>query len=280
MPEEPISGARATPLPLPSFAEPPLEEVVFGVQFEPLKQFTTTHPGLFWSRIRDRYPTVEDNPPLPHQKELPDLTPVPDQLQLRLAKPNGLRSWFIGKDKTQLVQLQRDQFLRNWRRVTGNEVYPRYATLRSLFADDWQEFVAFARDEGLGTPKIDQCELTYINHIDRGVGWNNYSDLGSVFTMIGLTQGGGLLSAPEVINWTGTYKLPDGRGRLVVEMVPAFRGRDLKMFVSLTLRVRGEPENGGSEAAFAWFELAHEWVVRAFDELTQPSMHAIWKKQS
>jgi len=29
-----------------------------------------------------------------------------------------------------------------------------------------------------------------------------------------------------------------------------------------------------------WFDAAHEWTVRAFDKLTDPSMHEFWGKRS
>src|SRR4051794_29636475 len=114
------------PVKLPEYDNPPLNEVVIGVQFESLKKFTASHLGLFWSRIRTEYPKSEDNHPLLHQKELFDPTPssANDQ-QFLIATGKVPRSWFLSTDGRQLIQLQHDQFLRNWRKLTPDDEYPR-----------------------------------------------------------------------------------------------------------------------------------------------------------
>lgn len=276
MPKDQSTSSEAGSTPLPSYENPPLEEVVCGIQFESLKQFTSARAGLFWNAIRDRYPQNEDQPPLPHQKELPEPQPTPENQFFQM--PFTPRSWFLSADKTQLVQLQRDRFVRNWRRVNGNEEYPRFPTLIGDFKRDWLAFDEYVKTEQLGEIKIDQCELTYINHIDKGEGWNSFAEIGKVFNFIQPTSRSGLLIEPETLSWAGAYKLPDGRGRLSVEMNPAFRGRDLKMVLSLIIRARGAPLGESTEEAFSWLELAHEWVVKSFDDLTDPEMHKLWKK--
>jgi hypothetical protein len=55
-----------------------------------------------------------------------------------------------------------------------------------------------------------------------------------------------------------------------------FRARDLKMTLALNLIVRGAPAGGSLEQVSAWFDLAHEWIVRAFFELTGPEVHELW----
>jgi hypothetical protein len=49
--------------------------------------------------------------------------------------------------------------------------------------------------------------------------------------------------------------------------------------LSFNLTARGAPEKSTPDSIFAWFDVAHEWVVRAFDQLTEPSMHQFWKKK-
>lgn len=262
--------------PLPSFDRPPLEEVVFGIQFVPLEKFTAAQAGLFWRHVRDRYPSSEDQPPLPHQLELPDPQPNLEGQMVRF--PLVPRSWFLSPDKTQLLQLQRDRFVRNWRRIDGTEQYPRFPFLLTELQKDWSTFVEYIDKESLGEITIDQCELNYINHIDRGDGWNSFSEIGNVFSFIKPTSRSGLLVDPETLTWSGSYKLPEGRGRLRVEMSPVFRGRDFKMTLSLTVRAAGAPAGTKTEDAISWFAMAHEWVVKAFDDLTDPAMHSIWKK--
>ena len=96
------------------------------------------------------------------------------------------------------------------------------------------------------------------------------ADLAKVFSVLRPAESAGFLPPPELLGWQAKYKLPDGRGRLHVEMNPGFRGRDLKFVLSLTLTARGAPTGTSEESLVAWFNTAHEWVVRAFYELTSP----------
>jgi len=268
---------RLQPRPLPGFDCPPLDEMVIVIQFEPLKQFSAAHMGLFWQKVRERYPLTEDNPPLLHQVELSEPTPGAGATIMRV--PLALRCWFLSQDRTELVQIQRDQFIRNWRRIEGNEEYPRYETLIAAFKREWREFMAFVAEEKLGEVKIDQCELSYINQIPKGEGWESFADIGGVFRGLRPADPNGLLNSPEAIGWNGQYKLPDELGRFYAELSPGFRGRDFKFVLSMTLKSRGKPAGPSEDNLFAWFDLAHEWIVRGFDELTDPNMHAVWKRR-
>src|SRR4051794_2053241 len=95
--------------PLPEFERPPLNEVVIGVQFEPLPSFHIAHLGRFWSRIRERYPFTEDQAPILTQIELAKPIPVPEKNQIEIGLPFP-RCWFLNESKTELVQLQADRF--------------------------------------------------------------------------------------------------------------------------------------------------------------------------
>jgi uncharacterized protein (TIGR04255 family) len=261
---------------LPSFELPPLDEVVMGIQFEPLKNFSTGHMGLFWQRIRDRYPRIQDNPPLLHQVELPE--PIPEKKELIRVNP-GVRCWFLSEDQSELIQMQRDYFIKNWRQVTGAQTYPRYSSLLASLKREWAGFLAFVMEENLGELKVDQCDLTYVNQIPRGEGWESFSELGRVFSVLNPVTPGGLLSDPEVIGWSGAFKLPEGRGRLYVEITPTLRGRDLRFTLQFSLKVHGAPSGGSDKAVFEWFDLAHKWIVSGFAELTGPDMHVRWKRR-
>jgi hypothetical protein len=63
-------------------------------------------------------------------------------------------------------------------------------------------------------------------------------------------------------------------------MNPVFRARDMKLALALNLTARGAPSGGSSEQIAAWFDLAHEWIVRAFAELTAPAGHEAWGRKS
>ena len=101
-----------------------------------------------------------------------------------------------------------------------------FPILIKKYKDEWKEFLEFLNKEEFKRPNVNQCELTYINHIEPGSGWNDYSEVGSVFTTL-RSPGPGILPAPELLTWDSRYKLPEGRGRLYAQVQPSFRARDL-----------------------------------------------------
>lgn len=265
--------------PLPDFEKPPLNEVAIGFQFEPLEKMHCAQMALFWSRIRDRYPQTEDQPPILHilERPTPALEEKQDNIPIEQIYP---RCWFLGETGLELIQLQKDRFLRNWRQLATKETYPRFQTLLDKFKLEWHEFAAFLDKEQLGQPRIDQCELTYINYIERGAGWEDLcSALDEVIT-VWSPRPKSFLPDPETVFWQAQYALPNGRGRLRAQMKPAFRRKQLKPILILDLTARGAPENATLGASLAWMELAHEWIVRGFAELTTAKMHKLWGRKT
>jgi len=265
--------------PLLQYDRPPLNEVILGVQFEPLQQFRTPTVGLYWSRIRDRYPRVEDQSPLVHLVEQP-LVPNPHgHVAVRPIPFLSPRCWFLAEEGQQLIQLQQDRFLRNWRQVRGDEEYPRFVTLADLFRQEWEGFLQFSHEVNIGPVIVDQCELTYVNHIKMPSGTGlDFSALPEVFPAMGARVDS--LPIPELVNWSIRYPLPDNQGRLHVQMEPGFRPPDMDFVLILTLTARGAPKGGGTEEVIGWFNLAHEQTLRTFNELTGPKMHQLWGKRS
>ncbi len=265
--------------PLPEFELPPIHEVAIGVQFEALQRFRAGHLGLFWSRIRGRYPLIEDQMPLAAVVEQPTISPQAAQFtQLFMTALPVPRCWFIDQTGNYLIQLQKDRFLRNWRKITGEETYPGYPALVQQFKDEWSGFKQFVEDENLGLLNLNQCELTYTNNLES-TGTATPGDVARDILHFCPGKPQGFLPHPEYLSGQSRYMLPEGRGRLYVEVNPAFRATDMKLLVTLGLTARGAPASRADESVFEWFDLAHEWIVRAFDEMTDPAMHRIWKKK-
>ncbi len=188
------------------------------------------------------------------------------------------RCWFLDQTKNNLVQLQRDKLFKNWRKLAGNEPYPRYSKLIQEFSGEWETFLAFLREHDIAQPKPNQCELTYVNHLipddQKGLG-----DPSTQFTFFRPQPSASFLPPAEVFTWSARFQLPDGRGRLHVQANPAFRARDMKLVLLLNLTARGAPAGHSTEQFRGWFDLAHEWIVRAFEQITDPSLHKLWGKK-
>jgi len=264
--------------PLPEFESPPVDEVALGVDFLPLPNWKVPYSGLFWETIRDRYPSCDVQPTIFNPPE--QFGVIPPEIAVRFYHdPNAVRCWFLDDTGNHLVQLQPDKFLRNWRRLTGNEPYPRYSTLRPAFEADWNLFGDFLRAQHLESPQAVQCEVTYINNIERGAGWESFADLSSVTPLWAGTTSGGFLDAPESIGLNLAFPMEEQMGRLRVSIDHAFRVRDGKEILRLQLVARGKPISSSTADILAWLNVGHEWVVRAFADITTSKMHALWGRK-
>lgn len=266
---------------LPDYEYHPLDETVMGMQFAPLQQFGIQAAFRYWSRIHANYPRIEEQPPIAHRIEMPALAPKQEQMKVLLSgAPTPMsRYWFMNASGNLLIQLQRDRFLRNWRLQDGTEKYPRFSTLFPAFMNEWSDFQTFLSEEKIEEPKVNQCELTYVNFIDVNEIEGGLSGIGHVLSFFDKNKPSGFLPKPEAVKWESTFPFPAGRGRLNVSASPNFRHRDFKLVINFTLSARGKPADTSIVQLKSWFEMAHEWIVRGFDELTTVEMHNTWKKK-
>jgi uncharacterized protein (TIGR04255 family) len=157
---------------LPDFESPPVVETVLSVQFEPLVAVRTAHLGLLWEKFRAKFPKVEERPPLdPVFEQFPEVARPRLGLQLQaLDRLPVSRLWFVTDQGNEMIQVQPDRFIRNWRKEGQGEQYPRYEAGKKLFERDFGVFQEFLTDNRLGSPQVNQCEVTYVNHITAGRG--------------------------------------------------------------------------------------------------------------
>jgi hypothetical protein len=175
-----------------------------------------------------------------------------------------------------MIQVQNDRFVKNWRKEGEGEQYPRYEkTIRPNFDRDYQIFLDFLEKHQLGTPSVNQCEVTYVNHILAGRGWEHYSDLEKIFTFWQSPKSIPPGSAEDLQMHTrfvipGEHGAPIGR--LHVDLQPAIRTADNHPMYVLHLTARGQVGEG-----IDFFDIGRKWIVQAFKRLTKSSMHKVWK---
>lgn len=266
--------------PLPDFADPPVIETVLGMQFAPLAEFSIPYLGLYWAKIRSFYPRCEIQPALVPAFEEFETQRTGSPVGIELVSEPTVRCWFIDQSSTRLIQVQKDRFIQNWRKVKGDEVYPRYSRLKPEFRSAWQRFCEFLEEEKLETPDVNQCEVTYVNHIELGKGWRSYGEIQKVVAYWSGTSSGDFLPEPEIVHLNTTYVIPNKRGRLYITMQPAIRQQDAKEVLQLNLTVRGRPSSSQLEDILEWFDLGHEWIVRGFTDFTTKEMHRVWGRKA
>jgi len=255
---------------LPSYQNPPVNEVVCGMRFVPPDNLHITHFGLLWDKFRTEYPTIQHAPPIASAKG-----------EILVHKTIGIplpRVWFINKSDDQLIQFQIDRFYFNWRRKQSD--YPRYDHFIKNFERALDTIVKFFSEFDLGVLKPIEYDLSYINHIPKGQGWNTIDDLPRIFTdFFWKKNKKRFLPNPQQIAWETGFALPEQKGYLIVNLKQATRTEDKVPLLVLELKTRGIGESTSKEAIREWFDLAHEWIVRGFTDLTTPKIQKIWERE-
>jgi uncharacterized protein (TIGR04255 family) len=202
----------------------------------------------------------------------------PRRPSVELADQPEVRCWFFHSDTERLIQVQRDRFIHNWRKI-GNASYPSYDKIKPRFETNWKTFCGFLVEEEIEVPSVLQCEVTYINHFEIGREWNSMADLIDVLPAWSGRLSDGFLPIPEIVQVGANFVIPGNQGRLRVNLQPAVRLADRKQILQLTLTARGAPNGTDTSAILEWFDLGHEWVVRGFADFTSHKMHQIWRRR-
>ncbi len=252
---------------LPNYKNPPVNEVVCGLSFTKIKKFKSHHIGLFWQKIKDEFPNVE------HATRLED---KPPELDLKEYLP---RVWFVRNEQNRLIQLQDDKFYFNWRRMQEDEAYPRYETIIKDFTKYLLVFEKFLQKENLGSINPERCELSYINHIPKGDGWESPIDVTNIFRDICWNTEGRFLPEPVSVGGQAVFQLPDNKGRLELILQQAFRKTDRREMFVLQNKATGLGEDKNMEAVKEWFNVAHKWIVCGFTDVTKENIQKdVWQR--
>jgi uncharacterized protein (TIGR04255 family) len=258
---------------LPSFEQPPITEALIGLQFDAEETFTSAVFGLIWSEFRDRFPRVEEHAALDAVVESFDAPRAAPPFRIELRDTPFLpRLFFLNEERTELVQIQQDRLIRNWRRLEAPLRYPRYEYLRASFVDDLARFEAVLSREGIPL-RANQCELTYVNVLAEG-------DVFKALTIFKNAYSEDFLTTPEDVRFSLRFLIPSSEGqaagRLHISGDPAIRRSDGKNVLRLTLTARGAPLGTGTEGILRFLDLGREWIVRGFCSITTPQQHQLW----
>lgn len=260
---------------LPEFGQPPLIEVVCGLQFHPL-ELRTVHLGDFWQAIRDRYPVFEDQAPLANIFDDDDRGVRVEQDHF-INVPPLRRVFFVDAAKNFLLQVGDSRFLANWRKLRDSDAYPRFDAAYTRLTEGWDRFREYASRNELGTIRLNQYELTYINHIPDETDEALPDQANELFTFFRWPGLQGDLFEP---NLRGTQlrfqvRFKKARGSLSVSLQRAKRASDHRHMFVLELTARGPAAEDGADRD-GWFAFAHEAIVQTFASLTTAKAHERW----
>jgi uncharacterized protein (TIGR04255 family) len=122
-----------------------------------------------------------------------------------------------------------------------------------------------------------QFELAYVNVIPQGELFEGPATVGRILKHLTWTsEEGGLLQEPQSQKWSAAFEMPEKRGRLHVQLNHGHVARPEGVVPALQIQLTAR---GYSQNLPAWFDSAHEWIVRGFAELTTPRAHEVWRRE-
>jgi uncharacterized protein (TIGR04255 family) len=266
-----------------TFRHPPVTEVVLAVQLaQPAIDLEVL--ATFATQVRNEFPQREQHPPLPPMREEFDVEATAPGFQIEFMPPPQLpRTWFITADGTQVLQLQGDRIVFNWRKQEDDATYPRYRTLREHFVHHLARLGDVLAAAGAGAVGMNFAEVTYVNQIEvpGTAGHQRYHpDLSRVLRLLNPPDEGRFLPTPEDSNFSTRFRIPtkeEPRGRLYVAATPVVRAPDQKPIYVMNLAARIQLEDASIEDALQALDLGRAWIVRGFKDLTTDEMHQEWE---
>ncbi len=267
---------------LPNFEHPPVVEVAISLQFQKCQGLRSIQMASLLPRF-SQFTKSEEHPQLEPVIEQLEPGPVRPTMQFEISNvPPTPRFFFLNDPGTELIQIQQDRFGHNWRKIGSQENYPRYEVIKTQFNENLETFCSYLNEQKLGKFVPKQCEITYVNHIEAGNGWNEFSEIGQVFTTQQANYSDDFLNHSETVSFSETHIIRNGEapiGRLRINVEPAYLTGTSKKVFKMVLVARGAPLSADISGVLNFLDIGREWVVRGFTSITQESMHKIWGRK-
>ena len=252
------------------YENPPIDEIVCGILFDSITELRAGHLGILWQKFRSDFPGIED-------QNL--LDPVSEKdWSNRVIFPLP-RVWFVHKDENELIQVQFNRFVHNWRKRRPDDKYPGYETVITNFEKYLSCFQEFLAEEKLGDLVPNRYEITYIDHILENEGWETISDLEKVFpNFISLKNQNMLSTDIREINAQMVFGLPNDFGQLQLSIRNARRISDDRHLLRIEFTALS---NQPYKPMRGWFDLAHEAIFNLFSNLISDEIQKqFWRRKS
>ena len=255
---------------LPSYQHPPLVEVVIGTQFENIKGLIPLYLSDFWEKIGKNI-FLE---PVPADS-FPKLNQEPG-IQIYTG-PQPARYIFGNIVGDSLIQLQHDRFIYNWKKINQDIPYPRYEKIIKDFYDFYMHFEKTLQEVNIASLKLEMLELTYVNIIPLKI---LSEDLGNISDLLIDAQWNPkkALSSPNGIDFSWWFEDKIQNTKMKIHVVSGQQREDGAPVIKIELSVRGHAPDKNITKCRTWFDDSHEWIVKAFDEITSENVHKEWEK--
>ncbi|MBY4107540.1 TIGR04255 family protein [Rhodococcus fascians] len=253
---------------LPSFAQPPVVEVAMGVEFLPLPALTVV-PLVDVARtwVND-YPIVQEQPALPPAGG--PFGPAGFNFEVSAGVP-PIRLWLLNRANTELIQIQGDRFILNWRRISDSESYPRYRYLAPRFDNNWRRFANQVEAFRLGPLQPITAEVSFVNAFFLEPEETLFDVLTILSDKFQMKAAEPSIELVMKLDGKNQYEAV-GEQTISVSRTPGEINR-----VSMTLITRVTVMNEDANPIQDALGRAHAIGVTSFAQLTTPKMHRRWE---
>ena len=273
---------------LPDFGDPPLDEVAIAVQFRELSQLLSVHYGLLFDELKSDFPHFEEHQPLSTRFETFGRSVDSNPQFAVSARPPLRRIWYVSDDGHQLIQVQPDRFVHNWRKVGGEGTYPRFESIIPNFSRLLKKFDEFLSRFDLGSIQINQCELSYFNILRKSdresyseafdrifCNWNN------VYINNELNLSKLQFEAPSFSIALRVLSMENNEpvGRLHINASSASNTDTGEEVIRLSLVFRGPLPSDDIEEIEKLLFLGREAIVQMFASITSDECHVAWDRK-
>ncbi len=254
------------------FNTPPVVETTWGVYFAPLAGWTALEAGIFWDRVRADYPDAHLVNPV-GAIEFPSLpTITSDEITLETFP---IRCKLTSANRNQLLQIQSNSFRRSWRVTDTVPKYQHYEETEPLFYADWSRFLSFLTDRNIGQPSVWHCEVTYINHFEKGREWKAFADIRDIFRWDSLPMVGGI-EGRDLASFSFTHV--SGSNRREIDCQLAARRKDGKEVLQLRISSFNAPDANSEKGIRFAISTGHLEVIETFVAITTEKVQELWGK--
>ena len=263
------------------FEHPPISEIALSVHFEQLNGLLSPHLGVIWEEFKnDQFMQIIEQPPVqPIIEKFPNLPGGEARLNVSNI-PVLPRIWFIENSNNRILQVQRDRFTFNWRKIDSEQQYPGFSSIFEEFEGFYNRFCHTLTSLGVGSVKPLQYELTYIDQLIEGVGWHTLDDLEQIYNIfLGSQESSSFWSGVEFMNLRTSFPVQDLHGRLHFGIISGMNHPEQKRMLQTDFIARGFPENAEYPMG-AWFNLAHDQILdKFFSVFTEDIQTRIWGRK-
>ncbi len=254
---------------------PPIVELVVGVQFSTERPADSTRLVLFWNQhLRASYPNASEAPALEDtfEKFGDDVAWNRPGIRLSLESLPSIRFQYTNETNDRMVQLQPTRLIFNWMRRKSD--YPRFSTLHAEFQNVYDSWEKFSLSDGVGEIVPNQWELCYVNFIPQGELWQTPGDWHKISPMFvaQVPSFEPLDFENRIVQWKMLMPGNTGRVTLTAEQV---KNEQSKLGLQLTITARG-PASTINEC-HERLSAAHDIIIELFEKLITPEAIAHWE---